>query len=313
MQPRLRLSRRLGLQVLFDFSDILDAIGFAAAHGFGALELNLGNIEFGRQLARAAQRRAIRAASRWYRVNLAFHALEGPSFFIPSTRVRQCAVAELKQTLDWAAETGARNVVMHLGFDMHYGMAGANRYTHEQFPEYFELVLLEALAELKQYAKGRARLCVENVGGFRYPPARMALEALLGGNLGLCYDVGHVSILAPEKRQAEMEFFARQAKVIYHAHIHDNHGLRDEHLPPGEGTIDFVPFFRLLARSDALVVFEVRPKELAVKGRDYYLEKIAPAVANRAGEERSSRKPAAGERRVRKGKRQGKGGKAEPA
>ncbi|MEO0085663.1 MAG: sugar phosphate isomerase/epimerase [candidate division WOR-3 bacterium] len=312
MQPRLRLSRRLGLQVLFDFSDILDAIGFASAHGFGALELNLGNIEFGRQLARQSQRRAILAASRWYEVKLAFHALEGPSFFVPSTRVRQCAVAELKQTLEWAADVEAANVVMHLGFDMHYGMAGANRYMHEQFPEYFELVLLEALAELKQHARGRARLCVENVGGFRYPPAWSALEALLGGNLGLCYDVGHVSILAPEKRQAEMEFFARHAKVIYHAHIHDNHGLRDEHLPPGEGTIDFVPFFRLLATTDSLVVFEVRPKELALKGFEYYRRSIEPELA--AGERTSSRQqPATGKRKMPRRQKQRKGGKAEPA
>uniref|UniRef100_A0A7C4CAT7 Sugar phosphate isomerase/epimerase n=1 Tax=candidate division WOR-3 bacterium TaxID=2052148 RepID=A0A7C4CAT7_UNCW3 len=312
MQPRLRLSRRLGLQVLFDFSDILDAIGFAAAHGFGVLELNLGNIDFGRQLARAVQRRAIRAASRWYKVKLAFHAVEGPSFFIPSTRVRQCAIAELKQVLDWAADTGARDVVMHLGFDMHYGMAGANRYTHEQFPEYFELVLLEALAELKQHARGRARLCVENVGGFRYPPARPALESLLGGSLGLCYDVGHVSILPPEKRQAEMDFFARHASVIYHAHIHDNHGLRDEHLPPGDGTIDFVPFFRLLSQSDAFVVFEVRPKELALKSLEFYRSRIEPELESLCGRSRS-RKGATGENRVRKSANRRKGGKAEPA
>lgn len=304
----MRLSRRLGLQVLFDFSDILDAIGFASAHGFGALELNLGNIEFGRQLARQSQRRAIRAASRWYKVKLAFHALEGPSFFVPSTRVRQCAVAELKQTLDWAADVEAANVVMHLGFDMHYGMAGANRYTHEQFPEYFELVLLEALAELKQHARGRARLCVENVGGFRYPPSRPALEALLGGSLGLCYDVGHVSILAPEKRKAEMEFFTRHAKVIYHAHIHDNHGLRDEHLPPGEGTIDFVPFFTLLESSGALCVFEVRPKELALKGLEYYRQRIEPELARQSSREPTTRKQGARERRKRR-----EGGKAESA
>jgi len=324
VHPGKRLRQRLGLQVLFDFTDILEAIGFASARGFGALELNLGNIEFGRQLARAGQRRAIRAAARWYKVRLAFHALEGPSFFIPSSRVRQCAVAELKRTLDWAQETGAENVVMHLGFDMHYGMAGANRYTHEQFPEYFELALLEALAELKQHARGRARLCIENVGGFRYPPARPALAALLGGSLGLCYDVGHVSILAPERRRAEMEFFARHAKSIYHAHLHDNHGGRDEHLPLGEGTIDFGPFFELLAPTRSLLVFEVRPKELAVKSLAHYREKIEPELTGRDGRSRRQKRDSSTSlgmtggaetrgQRARRGKKPGKGGKAEPA
>jgi sugar phosphate isomerase/epimerase len=293
VQRDLKVRRRLGLQILFDFSDITDCIGFAVANRFGALELNLGNIEFGRQLRSRRERERIRLMCRSLGLTLAFHALEGPSFFIPSARVRRSAIAELKRTMDWAGDTGAVNVVMHLGFDMHYGLGGANRYTHEQFPDYYEQVLGDALSELKQYAAGRCRLCVENVGGFRYDPARPVLAALLGGSLGLCFDVGHVNILPPAKKDAELAFFRRFLGCVHHAHIHDNHGARDEHLALGEGRVEFVPFFRLLARTDALLVFETRPKEAALGCLKYYRREIEPRLGRAVG----GRRPAVSRKR----------------
>ncbi|MEO0073929.1 MAG: sugar phosphate isomerase/epimerase [candidate division WOR-3 bacterium] len=283
------LTERLGIQILFDFSDVIDCVEFAASQGFRALELNLGNIEFGRRLRRRRERQRLLETCRQLGVSLAFHALEGLSFFIPSVRARRAAVAELKQVLDWADETGAVNVVMHLGFDMHYGLGGTNRYTHEQFPEYSEQSIGEALAELKEYADGRSRLCVENVGGFRFRPAQVALRRLLGGALGLCLDTGHLHILPPEKREAEFSFFSEHRMCIYHVHMHDNNGIRDEHLAMGDGKIDFLPILRMLVGIDALLVFETRPKEQALRGRDYFLRVIAPklrrAVARRTGQQ----------------------------
>jgi sugar phosphate isomerase/epimerase len=166
------------------------------------------------------------------------------------------------------------NVVMHLGFDMHYGVAGASRSTHEQFPDYYEQVLGEALAELKEYARGRARLCVENVGGFRYPPALVVLKRLLGGSLGLCLDTGHVGILPRERQRLELEFFEQHLTCLYHCHIHDNHGVRDEHLALGDGTLDLSRCFSMLERTDALLVLETRPKEEALRSRDFF-ERVA--------------------------------------
>ncbi|MEO0082296.1 MAG: sugar phosphate isomerase/epimerase [candidate division WOR-3 bacterium] len=276
MHPLDSIRARLGLQILFDFKDIGDAIRFASRHGFGALELNLGNIRFGQQLASRRERRRIAALALDHGIVLAFHALEGPSFFIPSRRAFQATVSELKQTLDYAADVGARNVVMHLGFDMHYGIDGGNRYTHEEFPEYFVSAMHEGLTQLKAYARDRSRLCVENVGGFRYGPAAKVLPQLLGGSLGLCYDVGHTNILPANKRRHELAFFRRFRQHIHHTHIHDNNGVRDEHHALGKGSMDFLRIFRFLLNTDALLVFEVRPKEAALRSLDYFNRKVAP-------------------------------------
>jgi sugar phosphate isomerase/epimerase len=277
LRPTVR--QRLGLQILFDFSDITDAIGFCSDHGLAVLELNLGNIEFQRQLAHARERRRIRAAALRQRVALAIHAIDGPSFFIPSDTVRAAGVRQLKQELDWARGIGARDVVMHLGFDMNFGLNGGARYTHQQFPDYYAAALSESLAELKAYARGRARLCVENVGGFRYGLTPPILGKLLGGNLGLCLDVGHLNIQPPKQRAKELAFFRKHLPSIFHSHVHDNSGLRDEHSALGRGRIDFVPFFGLLAKTDALIVFEVRPKESALESLRYFEKEIEPRLS----------------------------------
>ncbi len=278
MHPSAKVRRRLGLQILFDFSNIIDAIRFCSDNGFHVLELNLGNIEFQRQLAFARERRRIRAAALRQEVALAIHAIDGPSFFIPSSGVRAAGIKQLRQELDWAQGIGARNVVMHLGFDMNFGMDGGLRYTHQEFPDYYAKALTSALAELKAYARGRARLCVENVGGFRYSLTPPILDRLLGGNLGLCLDVGHVNVLKPEVRAKELAFFRRHRDSIFHGHVHDNSGLRDEHSALGRGRIDFVPFFRLLEKTDAMVVFEVRPKESALESLRYFEKEIEPKL-----------------------------------
>jgi len=278
-----RLRSRLGLQVLFDFADITAAIQFAAEHGFGVLELNLGNIRFREQLAQARERRRIGRLAAEQGVKLAFHALEGPSFFVPSSLVAKAGVKLLKQTVDYAADVGARNVVLHLGFDMHYGLNGRSVYTHEAFPSYFTRQLTEVLSELKAYARGRCRLCVENVGGFRYSVTVPVLDRLLAGSLGLCFDVGHVAILPPKKRQAELRFFRRHQRHIYHCHLHDNAGVRDEHRILGQGKIRFLDFFRMLAPTDALLVFEVRPKEAALACLRYYEQNLEPQLVPEDG------------------------------
>jgi len=270
--------RRLGLQILFDFSSIIEAIGFCSDSGLRVLELNLGNVGFQRQLAHARERRRIRAAALRQEVALAIHAIDGPSFFIPSPLVRAAGVRQLKEELDWAEGVGAKNVVMHLGFDMNFGMDGGSRYTHQEFPKYYSTAMAESLAELKAYARGKARLCVENVGGFRYDLTPPILDRVLGGNLGLCLDVGHINILKPEMRAKELAFFKRHRQNIFHSHVHDNSGLRDEHSALGRGRIDFVPFFKLLERTDALVVFEVRPKESALESLCYFEKEIEPKL-----------------------------------
>ena len=69
-------------------------------------------------------------------------------------------------------------------------------------------------------------------------------------NLGVCIDVGHANISrdAGGTRETVSNYLERYAAQLVHLHLHDNGGLRDEHLIPGNGTIDWDRVFTALDR-----------------------------------------------------------------
>ncbi|MDD5597747.1 MAG: TIM barrel protein, partial [Victivallaceae bacterium] len=65
--------------------------------------------------------------------------------------------------------------------------------------------------------------------------------------LKVCLDVGHANTPQAGMETGALEAFAGEfAERIIHLHLHDNHGKIDEHLVPGEGTIDWRRVFRIL-------------------------------------------------------------------
>jgi len=58
-------------------------------------------------------------------------------------------------------------------------------------------------------------------------------------SLKLVLDIGHAFLSSKYYGFDVTEWFDLLSPYIYHMHIHDNHGLRDEHLPLGLGRIDF--------------------------------------------------------------------------
>ena len=57
------------------------------------------------------------------------------------------------------------------------------------------------------------------------------LETVDRENVGFIFDVGHANT------NGNVENFLKLKDIIIHAHMHDNHGERDEHLPVGNGTV----------------------------------------------------------------------------
>lgn len=273
-----RLHSRIGLQILFDFADMTEAIDFAKEQGFMTLELNLNNLCFYQQLAKKNQRPRIRQWAEKKGINLLVHSLEGISFFIPDARMRTCAVDALKRIIDWSKEINAQRVTFHLGSDLFFGMTGKRVATYEVYPEDFRQQITEVLTAIKKHTRNKIYTCVENVGGFRYQFVTEILHKLLGENLALTMDIGHIYRLSGEMRDNEIKFFQEHQKFIKNCHLHDNNTEWDEHNILGEGKIDFIPYFKMLADTEAYLIFEVRPKESAVECLKRFNSIIAPKL-----------------------------------
>ena len=159
---------------------------------------------------------------------------------------------------------------------MFYGYSAGKKYTYEIYPELFADNLTRALRELKEFARGQVSLGVENVGGFRYPWVFPILHKVLGGKLCLTMDVGHINVYKGRVKEVEEDFFKAHRRLIRSSHLHDNDGKWDMHDIIGNGSINFIPYLRLLAEQNAWCIFEVRPRESAVECLTRFRERIAP-------------------------------------
>ena len=65
-------------------------------------------------------------------------------------------------------------------------------------------------------------------------------------NLGVCIDVGHAHMSRDAGREPVPNYLDRYAGQLTHVHLHDNDGAADDHLVPGEGTIDWARVVRRL-------------------------------------------------------------------
>ncbi len=143
----------------------------------------------------------------------------------PEKSRRIDAMDEIKRALESAEHIPLRNLVVHLG----------ERYD-EWSPRSIEFALT-ALEHLGAFARPLGvRLLVENLLSDTTTPEHLMYILEMGhlDNIGVCLDLGHANITVGTAAAIET-----LGKRIASVHVHDNHGTKDEHLWPGDGTIDW--------------------------------------------------------------------------
>jgi sugar phosphate isomerase/epimerase len=138
---------------------------------------------------------------------------------------RIAAMDEIKRALETAEQIPFRNLVVHLG-----------ERNDEWSPRSVEHAFT-ALEHLGAFARPLGvRPLVENLLSEPTTPEHL-VEILASGHLdqiGVCLDLGHAHITVGVPAA-----IATLGARIVQVHAHDNHGLKDEHLFPGDGTIDW--------------------------------------------------------------------------
>lgn len=141
-----------------------------------------------------------------------------------------------EQSLDVAESLGARLIVFHPGYDpWKYG--GQDHLWLEQNRLFWPPLL-------EQAAQAGCTMALENI--FEVMPGTLAalLDGIDSALLRHCFDVGHWHLFS---EVSLADWLAALGPRLSHLHLHDNFGKRDEHLPVGEGGIDFAALFSLLA------------------------------------------------------------------
>jgi sugar phosphate isomerase/epimerase len=143
----------------------------------------------------------------------------------PEKARRIDAMDEIKRALEAAEHVPFRHMVVHLG--------ERNDGWSQRTLEYAET----ALEHLGAFARPLGvRLLVENLLSEPTTPEHLVTILEMGhlDNVGVCLDLGHAHITV-----GIPEAFTVLGKRIASMHVHDNHGTKDEHLWPGDGTIQW--------------------------------------------------------------------------
>lgn len=86
-------------------------------------------------------------------------------------------------------------------------------------------------------------------------------------NVGLTLDVGHAQVSGHNPAS----YIDVLRDELYHVHLHDNYGTIDEHLPLGEGVIDYVGIIQLLRKIDYLGVVNLEFTPVSPADYERYL------------------------------------------
>ena len=226
-----------------------------ARHGISAVEIFCAWAHFNYHSAEVVREIATTLRDQ----NLTLHALHSPAErdFNPMhesnaplsicdpERVRRLeAVDEIKRALDVAEYIPFRYLVQHVG-------SSRDPLDGRRFDAAFS-----SLEHLHVFAKARGvTLALENTPGnwLRAHLRQFIIDTRLT-DLRLCFDIGHAHI--GDGVQASLE---AMREFLVTSHIHDNHGVKDEHLLPYEGTIEWKSALPALPPALPLV-FELKEK-----------------------------------------------------
>ncbi len=166
--------------------------------------------------------------------------LAGKVFDLASldTNIRKFSINEVRKSFEMAKQLCSKIVTVHGGFCKN----------QNQYKENLD-ALRNSLKELNVYAK-EVKLCLENlpvtdhfgnkIAEILKSPEDLNYAVKDLENIGITFDTGHANTIKSPK-----EFFNELYKV-WNIHIHDNKGDKDDHLPLGEGNINWEEFLNLL-------------------------------------------------------------------
>jgi sugar phosphate isomerase/epimerase len=170
-------------------------------------------------------------------------------------RVRRIeAMDELKRVIDVAEILPFSRMILHMG--------GARETADARKRD----AAFSSLEHLTLHARhAGVTICVENTNAEMGEPSylRSFIDETRLTGLRINFDVGHAHLGDGPKTERIEKSFEPLRELIAGAHIHDNHGEKDEHLPPYDGSIDWAAALKLLrstAVGDLPLTLEVKEK-----------------------------------------------------
>lgn len=170
-------------------------------------------------------------------------------------RVRRIeAMDELKRVIDVAEDLAFPRMILHMGGSRE---AADPRKRDAAFSTLEHLVLHARHAGVT--------ICLENTTSEMGEPAylRSFVEETRLTGLRFNFDIGHAHLSDGDESGRIARSLEPMRDLVASVHIHDNHGEKDEHLPPYDGSIDWpaaVKLLKGLPSADLPLTLELKEK-----------------------------------------------------
>ena len=169
------------------------------------------------------------------------HTETRKDFLSPNEWQRQAGLDLIRNRLEFCRRIGSPNLVMHVDLDeAELRTAEGHRVFYNRLHRSFDEIAEDCV-------RTGVRIAVENLTA---APIERILEmfGILFGRhssevVGLCYDCGHAELADPGRFRILEDFGDR----LIATHLHDNRSVKDDHLLPGDGNIDWDRLIDLIA------------------------------------------------------------------
>jgi sugar phosphate isomerase/epimerase len=163
-------------------------------------------------------------------------------------RVREITFHRFEQVLALTPLFRPRAVVFHPGYD---------RWRYDNNEDlWLENSLLTWKPLVERGESLSVKLAIENVFEDRPSSLLRLFSALDSPWVGYCLDAGHENIFS---REGAARWLETLGPHLVETHLHDNNGRADEHLPLGEGRIDFAAIFAYLRKNRPGAILTLEP------------------------------------------------------
>lgn len=187
-----------------------------------------------------------------------------PTSFDPL--VQSVFMKRCHQALNIAMKLNAQYMVVHSDYD--------RKPNYEDYKDFFLLQSTSLWKSLiNDFQNTGITAVIENVHNPSGSLIKQIIEEVNNPYLGACLDIGHAHAFGKVQLSNWIDCYGPLLKYI---HINDNDGELDQHLPLGEGSIDFSSFFQKLKEvgSESIIMCEVFGNKVTEEKNLMYLSKF---------------------------------------
>ncbi|MCK5513169.1 MAG: sugar phosphate isomerase/epimerase [Deltaproteobacteria bacterium] len=167
------------------------------------------------------------------------------------TKIKKATIERLNQTIDVADFFQPQMVVFHPGYNKWFFDGNVEMWLDNSIKTWEPLVM--------KAEKMGIPLAVENI--FEEEPS--SLEKLISSinspYFNFCFDTGHFNLFSTTTMK---DWFDSLGNYFKEVHLHDNFKKSDDHLPIGDGDIDFDLFFKLIKQYDIAPIYTIEPHKI---------------------------------------------------